>query len=72
VDLSEHVGHTVTVTGRVPQRKGQGGQPPSSMSTPDTTKEAAQAGGGQGGEGAGGGHMLFVTDLKMVSDSCKK
>lgn len=72
VDLSEHVGHTVTITGHVPQRKSQGGQSPSSSSSPDATNEAAQAGGGQGGEHAGGGNMLFVTDLKMVSDSCKK
>jgi len=72
VDLSEHVGHTVTVTGRVPERKAQGGQAPSSSSSPEATNEAAQSGEGQGGEHAGGGHMLFVTDLKMVSDSCKK
>jgi hypothetical protein len=72
VDLGEHVGHTVTITGHVPQRKAQGGQAPSSTSSPDATNEGAQAAGGQGGEHAGGGHMLFVTDLKMVSDSCKK
>lgn len=71
VDLGEHVGHTVTVTGHMPQRKAQGGQAPSSSSSADATNEAAQSGEGQGGH-AGGGHMLFVTDLKMVSDSCKK
>ncbi len=72
VDLSEHVGHTVTVTGQAPQHHAPSGQAPSSSSSPDATNEAAQASGGQGGEHAGGGHMLFVTDLKMVSDSCKK
>lgn len=72
VDLGEHVGHTVTVTGRVPQHKAQGGQAPSNSSSPDATNEVAQSGEGQGGGHAGGGHMLFVTDLKMVSDSCKK
>jgi uncharacterized protein DUF5818 len=71
VDLSEHVGHTVTVTGRVPERHAQGGQAPSSSSSPEATNEAAQSGEGQGG-GHHGGHMLIVTDLKMVSDSCKK
>ncbi|MFZ1034323.1 MAG: DUF5818 domain-containing protein [Candidatus Acidiferrales bacterium] len=71
VDLSEHVGHTVTVTGRVPQHHSQGGQAPSSSSS-SATNEAAQSGEGQGGWHAGGGHMLIVTDLKMVSDSCKK
>ncbi|MGA9887081.1 MAG: DUF5818 domain-containing protein [Candidatus Acidiferrales bacterium] len=71
VDLSEHVGHTVTVTGRVPQHHSQGGQAPSSSSS-SATNEAAQSGEGQGGGHAGGGHMLIVTDLKMVSDSCKK
>ena len=72
VDLGEHVGHTVTVTGRVPQHHSQGGQAPSSSSSPEATNEAAQSGEGQGGGHAGGGHMLIVTDLKMVSDSCKK
>ncbi len=72
VDLSEHVGHTVTVTGHVPQHHAQGGQAPSSSSSPNATSEAAQSGEGQGGGHGGGGHMLIVTDLKMVSDSCKK
>lgn len=69
VDLSEHVGHTVTVTGRVAQRRPQEGQAPSSSSSPEAN--AAQSGEGQGG-GHAHGHMLFVSDLKMVSDSCKK
>jgi uncharacterized protein DUF5818 len=71
VDLNEHVGHTVTVTGHVPQHHAQGGQAPSSSSSPEATNEAAQSGEGQGGAHHGG-HMLIVTDLKMVSDSCKK
>ncbi|MGA7916582.1 MAG: DUF5818 domain-containing protein [Candidatus Acidiferrales bacterium] len=70
VDLSEHVGHTVTVTGRVGQRRPQEGQAPSSSSSPEANA-AGQSGEGQGG-GHAHGHMLFVSDLKMVSDSCKK
>jgi hypothetical protein len=75
VDLSEHVGHTVSVTGHVPQHKSQGGQaPPPSSSSSSAPTSGMQSGGGQeGGQGAhGGGHMLIVTDLKMVSDSCKQ
>ncbi|MFY9801960.1 MAG: hypothetical protein WA211_15415 [Candidatus Acidiferrales bacterium] len=70
VDLAEHVGHTVTVTGRVPQGR-PAGEPVAPSSLSSDPKVAAQSGGGQG-SGHGGGHMLIVTDLKMVSDSCKK
>jgi hypothetical protein len=66
VNLGEHVGHTVTVTGTIPQRKGAG-SPSSSMSSDPNAQNAA----GQN-EGHAGGNMLVVTDLKMVSDSCKK
>jgi hypothetical protein len=69
VDLGEHVGHTVTVTGRVPQGKPSGGTTPQSIMSSDPNA-AGQAAGGQGSHAHG--NMLIVTDLKMVSDSCKK
>jgi hypothetical protein len=72
VNLGEHVGHTVTVTGKVPQGKAAGEKSPSSTSSSDAYgSSSAQSGEGQDGH-AGGGNMLFVTDLKMVSESCKK
>ena len=70
--LSEHVGHTVTRHRPRAAAPRAGGQAPSSSSSPNATSEAAQSGEGQGGGHGGGGHMLIVTDLKMVSDSCKK
>ena len=69
VNLGEHVGHTVTVTGRVPQGKPSGEKSPSSSSAAEPNAS------GQSDEGQGGAHagnLLIVTDLKMVSDSCKK
>jgi len=71
VNLGEHVGHTVTVTGKVPQGKAAGEKSPSSSSSNDPYG-SAQSGEAQAGGHAGGGNMLLVTDLKMVSDSCKK
>lgn len=72
VNLGEHVGHTVTVTGRVPQGKAAGEKSPSSTSSSDAYgSSSAQSGEGQAGH-PGGGNMLLVTDLKMVSESCKK
>jgi hypothetical protein len=70
VNLGEHVGHTVTVTGKVPQGKA-GEKSPSSSSSADPYG-SAQSGEGQAGGHAGGGNTLLVTDLKMVSESCKK
>jgi Protein of unknown function (DUF5818) len=84
VKLDEHVGHEVEVTGRVPQPRGNGGgQAPSasssdnsgasmSGSTQNGAGGASGATGGQnGGDGMHGGHMLIVTSVKHISDTCK-
>ncbi|MGA7920219.1 MAG: hypothetical protein WCA38_11160 [Candidatus Acidiferrales bacterium] len=74
VKLGDHVGHTVEVTGRVPQGRGSGGQTPSASSSDgsDTSMSATGQSGASGATGeTGNGHMLIVTSLKMVSDSCK-
>jgi hypothetical protein len=77
VKLGEHVGHTVEVTGTIPQGRGNGagGQAPSATS--GDSSSSSMSGSGQNGAGGatadqhGGGHMLIVTSVKMVSDTCK-
>ncbi|MGH9705717.1 MAG: hypothetical protein ACRD5R_03070 [Candidatus Acidiferrales bacterium] len=63
VKLSEHVGHTVTVTGREGQEKSNESTDQSSMNN-QTPKQSAMA-----SQEAKTAH-LWVTDLTMVSDSC--
>jgi hypothetical protein len=62
VDLSAHVGHTVTVTGVVSNAKMHGMKE-------DAKAEAKEHGMDQKEKEHG---HLTVTDVKMVSDSCKK
>jgi len=61
VNLAEHVGHTVTATGVVSNAK--------MHNMKEDTKEAAKDS-GMTKHDAEHGH-LKVTELKMVSDSCK-
>jgi hypothetical protein len=62
VKLGEHVGHSVTVTGVVSNAKMHGMKE-------DAKNEAKEH--GMGKKSTEHGHIT-VTDLKMVSDSCKK
>jgi len=62
VDLAPHVGHTVTVTGVVSNAKMHGMKE-------DAKEEAKEH--GMDKKAKEHGH-LTVTDVKMVSDSCKK
>ncbi len=62
VDLAPHVGHTVTVTGVVSNAKMHG--------IKEDAKEEAKEHGMNKKEKEHG--HLTVTDVKMVSDSCKK
>ena len=58
VSLAEHVGHTVTVTGSIPQRSAE----QEKVSQPYEKKETGS-----------GKHADFaVTSLKMVSPTCSK
>lgn len=61
INLAEHVGHTVTVTGTKTH-----------PSKPETGKaESSKAEAGKTGGGKGQTANLEVTDLKMVSETCK-
>jgi hypothetical protein len=62
VNLGEHVGHTVTITGAVAHAKMHGMK--------EDAKEEAQEH-GMAKNATEHGHMT-VTDLKMVSESCEK
>jgi hypothetical protein len=62
VKLSEHVGHTVTITGVVPNATVHGMKE-------DTKEEMKEH--GMDKNATEHGH-LTATDLKMVSDSCQK
>jgi hypothetical protein len=61
VDLAEHVGHTVTATGVVSNAK--------MHNLKEDAKETAKDSGMKKSD-AEHGHMT-ITDVKMVSDSCK-
>lgn len=63
VKLAEHVGHTVTVTGKVGNMKAEDSQDKSDMNNEASQKTAAVS------QDAKNAH-LWVTDLTMVSDSC--
>ena len=57
VDLASHVGHTVTVTGTVNNAMAHGAKEKAKDKTMDNPNEHGQ---------------LTITNVKMVSESCKK
>lgn len=63
VKLAEHVGHTVTVTGREGHMKAEESKDKSDMNNEASRESTA------GSQEAKNAH-LYVTDLTMVSDSC--
>ncbi|HEY4879703.1 MAG TPA: hypothetical protein VIH97_11300 [Candidatus Acidoferrales bacterium] len=71
-NLGEHVGHTVTVSGRVMSGANGSATPSNSANSSDATG-ADQNSAGANGAAAGGAmkNHLMVHKLTMVSESCK-
>jgi len=76
VDLKEHVGHKVEVTGTIAGGGRRGGMAGSTTAGDTTTGSSTTAGATTTGGGASTGQSgrgmrsMTVTSLKMVSDSC--